>query len=153
MKGSREGGVLSLDRVIVAKNKRKIEKILLLKKRKHNEEQRKMDHAMESSITAEQEKDSEDRTSSDADEEDTDFHFPETSNKRKKQLQEKRPAVSLNLDPTQWSEVSLGADKHHISYRGLTEVMCVVVNSGGGSINDLSLSKDTVRRHCNSMRE
>ena len=76
MKGSREGGVLSLDRVIVAKNKRKIEKILLLKKKKHNEEQGKMDHAMESSITAEQEKDSADSTSNDADEEDADFHFP-----------------------------------------------------------------------------
>ena len=32
MKGSREGGVSSLDRVIVAKNKRKIEKVLQLKK-------------------------------------------------------------------------------------------------------------------------
>ena len=71
---------------------------------------------MESSITAEQKKDSEDSTSSDADEEDADFHLPETSNKRNKQLQEKRPAVSLNLDPTQWSEtVSLGG-KHHISH-------------------------------------
>ena len=40
-------------------------------------------------------------TSSDAGEEDTDFHLLETSNKRKKQLQEKQPAVSLNLDPTQ----------------------------------------------------
>ena len=45
------------------------------------------------------------------------------------------------------------ADKHHVSRRGLTEVMSVVVISGGGNINDLSLSKETVRRHCNSMRE
>ena len=70
-----------------------------MKKRKHSEEQRKMDHAKESSIAAEQEKDSEDstRTSSDACEEDADFNLPETSNKRNKQLQENRPAVSLNL--------------------------------------------------------
>ena len=45
------------------------------------------------------------------------------------------------------------ADKHHVSHRGLTEVMSIVVTSGGGNINDLSLSKETVRRHCNSMRE
>ena len=32
MKGSREGGVSSLNRVTVAKNKRKIEKVLQLKK-------------------------------------------------------------------------------------------------------------------------
>ena len=31
--------------------------------------------------------------------------------------------------------------------------MSAVVSSGGGNINDLSLSKETVRRHRNSMRE
>ena len=154
MKGSRKGGVSSLDRVTVAKNKRKIEKVMLLKNRKYNEEERKIDYPIKSFITAEQEKDSKDSTSSDAGEEDADFHLLETSNKRKKQLQEKRPAVSLNLDPTQWSEtVSLVADKHHISHRGLTEVMSAVVSSGGGNINDLSLLKETLRRHRNSMRE
>ena len=56
MKGSREGGISSLDRVTVAKNKRKIEKILQLKKRKYNEEQKKIDYAMKSFIAAEQEK-------------------------------------------------------------------------------------------------
>ena len=101
MKSSRKGGVSSLDRVIVARNKRKIEKVLQLKKRKCNEEQRKIDYAMKSFITAEQEKNSKDSTSSDAGEEDADFHLLETSTKRKKQLQGKRPAVRLNLDPTQ----------------------------------------------------
>ena len=123
-----------------------------MKKRKYNEKQRKIDRAVKSFITAEQEKDSKDSISSDASEENTDCHFLETSNKIKKQLQEKRPAVSLNLDSAQWSEtVSLAADKHHISHRGQTEVMPAVVSSGGGNINDLSLSKETVRRHCNSM--
>ena len=74
MKGSRVGGVSSLYRETVAKNKRKIEKVLLLKKRKYNKEQRKMDYAMKSFIAAEQEKDSKDSTSSDAGEEDADFH-------------------------------------------------------------------------------
>ena len=142
MKGSREGGVSSLDRVTAAKNKRKIKKVLQLKKRKHNKEQRKIDHAMESYITAEQEKDIKDSTSSDAGKEDADFHLLKTSNKRKKQLQEKRPVVSLNLDPTQWSEtVSLVADKHHINHRGLTEVMSAVVSSGGGNINDVFVKR------------
>ena len=90
MKSSRKGGVSSLDRVTVAKNKRKIEKVLQLKKRKCNEEQRKIDYAMKSYIADKQEKHSKDSTSSDAGEEDADFHLPETSNKRKKQLQEKR---------------------------------------------------------------
>ena len=45
------------------------------------------------------------------------------------------------------------ADKHHISHRGLTEVITAVIHFVGGSINDLSLSKDTVRRHCNKIRE
>ena len=136
----------------MAKNKRKIEKVLQLKKRKYKEKQRKIDCAVKSFITAEHEKDSKDSTSSDTSEEDTDFHLLDTSNKRKKQLQEKRPAVSLNLDSTHWSEtVSLAADKHHISHIGLTKVMSAVVSSGGGNINDLSLSKETVRRHCNSM--
>ena len=31
--------------------------------------------------------------------------------------------------------------------------MSVVIHSGGGSINDLSLSKNTVRRHRNKIRE
>ena len=31
--------------------------------------------------------------------------------------------------------------------------MSVVVSFGGGNINDLSLLKDTERRHCNTMRE
>ena len=100
---------------------------------------------MKSFSTAEREKDRKDSTSSHAGEEDAGFHLLETSNKRKIQLQEKWPAVSLNLDPTQWSEtVNLVADKHHISHRGLTEVMSAVVSSGGGNINDLSLSKETV---------
>ena len=78
-----------------------------------------MDYAIKSFITDEQEKDSKDSRSSDTGEEDTDFHLLETSNKRKNQLQEKRPAVSLNLNPTQWSEtVNLVADKHHTSHRG-----------------------------------
>ena len=57
---------------------------------------------MKSCTTVEQEKESEDSKSSDAGEEDVDFHLSKTSNKRKKQLQEKWPAVSLhvNLDPT-----------------------------------------------------
>ena len=82
IKSSREGGVSSLDRVTVAKNKQKIEKVLQLKKRKYNEEQRKMDYAMKSFMTAEQEKDSKNSTSSDAGEEDADFHLLKTSNKR-----------------------------------------------------------------------
>ena len=131
MKSSGEGGVSSLHRVTVAKNKRKIKKVLQLKKRKHNKEQRKIDHAMESSITAEQEKDIKDSASSDAGKEDADFHLLKTSNKRKKQLQEKRPVVSLNLDPTQWSEtVSLVADKHLINH-----------SSGGGNINDVFVKR------------
>ena len=47
---------------------------------------------MKSPIAAEQENDSKDSTSSDAGKEDADFHLPKTSNKRKKQLQEKRLA-------------------------------------------------------------
>ena len=153
MKASRESGVLSLDRIAMAKNKRRLEKLLQSKKRKYNKEQRKIDYAMKSFIGAEQEKYSKDSTSSNAGEEDADGHFFETSNKRKKQLQEKRPAVSLNLDPTQWSEtVGLVADKHHISHRGLSEVMSAVLSSGDGYINYLSLSKETVHRHRNSMR-
>ena len=62
--------------------------------------------------------------------------------------------MSLNLDPIQWSEtVSLVADKHRTSHRGLTEVMSAVVSSGGGDINDLSSSKNTVRRHRNRIRK
>ena len=83
MKSSREGGVSSLDRVTVAKNKRKIEKVLQLKKRKYNEKQRKIDYAVKSFITAEQEKDSKHSISSDASEEDVDFHLLEASTKRK----------------------------------------------------------------------
>ena len=45
------------------------------------------------------------------------------------------------------------AGKHHISHRGLTDVMSAVVSSGSGNINDLFLSKGTVHRQCNSMRE
>ena len=154
MIGSRKGGVSLLDRVTVAKNKRKKEKVLQLKKRKCNEEQRTINYAMKSFITAEQEKDSKDSSSSDAGEEDADFDLLETFDKRKKQLQEKWPAASLNVDPTQWSEtVSLVADKHDISHTALTEVMSAVVSYGGGNINDLSLSKETVRRHRNSVRE
>ena len=109
---------------------------------------------MKSSIIAKQEKDRKDSTSSDTGEEDAGFHLPKTSNKRKKQLQEKRPAVSLNLYLTQWSKtVSLLADKHHISHKGLTEATSAVVSSGGGNINDLYLSKDTMCRHGNIMGE
>ena len=106
MKGCREGGVSSICKVIMTKNKRKIEKVLQLKKRKHIAEQRKINHAMESSTTAEQEKDSEDSTSSDVGKENADFHLAETSNEGKKQLQEMRPAVSLNFDPIQWRETA-----------------------------------------------
>ena len=59
MKGSREGGVSSLNRVTVAKNKRKIKKGFAVEKRKYNQEQRKMDYGIKSFITAEQEKGSE----------------------------------------------------------------------------------------------
>ena len=41
MKGSREDGVSSLNRVTVAKNKRKIKKGFAVEKRKYNQEQRK----------------------------------------------------------------------------------------------------------------
>ena len=83
--------------------------------------------------------------------EDTDLH---RQNREKRKKTEKRPVVSLRLNPTDWSKtVSIVADKHHISHRELTEVMSAVIHSGGGSINDLSLSKDTVCRHRNKIRE
>ena len=85
----------------MAKKQTKSRKNFAVKKRKLNEEQRKMDHQIKSSITAEWEKDSKNSMSSGAGEEDADFHLPKTSTKRKKQLQEKQPAVDLNLDPMQ----------------------------------------------------
>ena len=51
---------------------------------------------------------------------------------KKKANSEKKPAVNLNLDPTQWSEtVSLVVDKFSISQRGQTEMMSAVISSGG----------------------
>ena len=154
MKGSRVGGISSLDRVTETKNKRKLEKVLEVRKRKDKEEQRKRENTVNSSIGSEDSDDSSITVYGEFDEEDADFNMPGTSSKKKKKQQEKRPAVNLNFDPCQWSDtVCLVADKHHISHRGLTEVMSAVVRSGGGSINELSLSKDTVRRHRNSIRE
>ena len=139
MRGGREGGVSSVDRVAMNKNKRKLEKVLKVQQRRHNEEQRKMDS--ESSFLVEQSQDCESSLSSDADEEDSDFGLPETS-KQIKQIQKRQPVVNLVLDPTQWSEtVSLVIDKHGIRNRGLTEIMSAVVSSGGSNINDLLSSK------------
>ena len=77
-----------------------------------------------------------------------------SSSKRQKQQNEKRGTVSLKVDAKHWSEtVGLGADIHHISHRGLTEVISAVISTGGGNIADISLSKDTTRRHCNKIRE
>ena len=50
--------------------------------------------------------------------------YVSTSSKRQKQQNEKRGTASLKVDAKHWSEtVGLGADKHHISHRGLTEVL------------------------------
>ena len=71
--------------------------------------------------------------------------------KEKKQIQKKQPAVNLNLDSTQWSEtLILVADQHGNNHRGLTEKMSAVVSSGGGNINDLSLSKIQCLDQCSS---
>ena len=56
MKGGRKGGVSSLDSITVAKNKQTIEKLLQLKKRKFNEEQRKIDCVIKSFIIADRKK-------------------------------------------------------------------------------------------------
>ena len=77
-----------------------------------------------------------------------------TLSKRQKQQNEKRDTVRLKVDAKHWSEtVGLVADKHHISHKGLTEVMSAVISTGGGNIADMSLSKDTTRRHRNKIRE
>ena len=143
MKGSREGGVSSLDRVIMAKSKRKMETVLQIGERKQKEKKkRKLTSEVIPSSVIEKYEDSESNLSSNAGE-DTDLYLPKPSKKGRKR--KKRPVVSLGLNPTEWSKiVSIVADKHYISHRGITEVMSAVMHSGGGSINDLSLLKDTV---------
>ena len=153
-KGSREGGVSSLDRVTMAKSKRKMETVLQIQERKHKEKKRKLISEVIPSSVIEKYEDSESNLSRNAGK-DTDLFLPKPSKKRKKERkQKKRPVVSLSLNPTEWSKtVNIVADKHHISHRGLTEVMSAAIHSGSGSINDLSLSKDTVLRHRNKIRE
>ena len=77
-----------------------------------------------------------------------------TSSKQQKQQNQKRGTVSLKVDAKHWSEtVGLVTDIHHISHRGLTEVMSAVISTGGGNIADISLSKDTTSRLHNKIRE
>ena len=78
----------------------------------------------------------------------------QTSSKRQNQQNEKRGTVSLKVDAKHWSEtVGLVADKHHISHKRFTEVMSAVIKTGGCNIADISLSKETTRRHRNKIRE
>ena len=50
--------------------------------------------------------------------------YVSTSSKRQKQQNEKRGTASLKVDAKHRSEtVGLVADKHHISHRGLTEIL------------------------------
>lgn len=66
--------------------------------------------------------------------------------KQPKQSRRRHP-VTLAMDPNNWSDkTALAADKHKISNRALTEVVSTLVQSGGGSISGLALSKDTIRR-------
>ena len=153
MKTSRKGGVPSLDRKTLAKNKEKLKRSLQKQERIYKEEQRKINMDTKSSTFATHCNESRENSSLIESEEDNDMYVP-TSSKRQKQQNEKRGTVSLKIDAKHWSEtVGLVADKHHISHRGLTEVMSSVISTGGGNIADISLSKDTTRRHRNKIRE
>ena len=101
MKGSRVGGISSLDRVTEAKNKRKLGKVLEVRKRKDKEEQRKRENTVNSSIGSEDSDESSITVYGEFDEEDANFNMSGTSSKKKKKQQEKRPAVNLNFDPCQ----------------------------------------------------
>ena len=123
MKTSREGGVSSLDRKTLAKNKEKLKRSLQKQERIYKEEQRKINLATKSSnFVTHSDESSENSTLSESTT-DNDMYVS-TSSKRQKQQNEKRGTASLKVDAKHWSEtVGLVADKHHISHRGLTEVL------------------------------
>ena len=153
MKTSREGGASSLERKTLAKNKEKLKRSLQKQERIYKEEQRKINLDTKLSTFATHSNESSENSSFSESEENNDMYVP-TSSKRQKQQNEKRGTVSLKADAKHWSEtVGLVADKHHISHKGFTEVMSAVISTGGGNIADISLSKDTTRRHRNKIRK
>ena len=105
MKGSREGGVSSLDRVTMAKSKRKMETILRIQERKHKEKKRKLNNEVIPSGVIEKNKGSESNLSSKAGE-DTDLYLPKPSKKRKKK-ENKKSNLSLASVLIQLSGVKL----------------------------------------------
>ena len=123
MKSNREGGVSSLDRKTLAKNKKKLKRSLQKQERIYKEEQRKISLATKLfNFVTHSNKISENSTLSES-ATDNDMYVS-TSSKRQKQQNEKRGTASLKVDAKHWSEtVGLVADKHHISHRGLTEVL------------------------------
>ena len=83
MKGNREGGVSSLDRVTMAKSKRKMEPVLQIQERKHKEKKRKLTSEVIPSSVIEKYEDSESNLSRNAGE-DTDLYLLKPSKKIKR---------------------------------------------------------------------
>jgi len=118
MKTSREGGVSSLDRTTLAKNKEKLKRSLQKQNRIYKEEQRKINLATKSSNFATYFDENSENSSLSESEEDNDMYVP-TSSKRQKQQNEKLSTVTLKLNAKNWSEtVGLVADKHYVRHRG-----------------------------------
>ena len=94
MEGNREGEVSSLDRVTMAKSKRKMDTVLQIQERKHRE--KKLSSEVISSTVIEKYEDSESNLSSNAGE-DPDLYLPKPSKKRKKERKQKSDLSSASV--------------------------------------------------------
>ena len=118
MRGSRERGVSSVDRVAMDINKRKLEKVLKVQQRKHNEEQQKWILSHPFLLSKAKTK----KAVYQAMLVKTILNLACLELQKKKQkrkFKKKQPVVNLNLGPTHWSKtVSLVANKqfkvHHL---------------------------------------
>ena len=79
--------------------------------------------------------------------------FVAGTNSRVRKHRKKKKLV-IEIDANKWTEkVAATADKHQVSHRAMTEIIAAFVKSGDGDLNDMSLSKDTIQRHRNNIRE
>ena len=141
MKGpERVGRIAGLDQTLQQQNKRKQAKIFAKQRAVEREEHR----VLQNNPITENNENEEDIVVLDNEE-----CTAEAEPKPKKY----RESITLHLNPKTWSKkVCSAADKHSVSHRGVTEIVSALIQAGNGDINEMSLSRETVRRHRNKTR-
>ena len=143
----RPGDIGSFDRITHEKFNRKQERSTAIKKAVEKEKEKKQQNEFQKPTISNHKTDENSENDYTNDINNDEISEKERNPSMSQRKRKYRQPIPLKINPNKWSKkVCSVADKHKVSHRGLTEIVSAIVQTGG-DINDLSLSRKTLRRH------